>query len=50
MLVLTSLSAARRRYVISVMIPTDACQSVALSFNIKQVEGLSQCVEQNKPR
>ncbi len=49
MLVLTSLSAARC-YVISVMIPTDACQSVALSFNIKQVEGLSQCVEQNKPR
>ncbi len=49
MLMLTSLSAARC-YVISVMIPTDACQSVALSFNIKQVEGLSQCVERNKPR
>ncbi len=46
---LTSLSAARC-YVIPVMIPTDACQSVALSFNIKQAEGLSQCVEPNKPR
>ncbi len=49
MLGLTSLSAARC-YVMSVVIPTDACQSVALSFNIKQVGGLSQCVEQNKPR
>ncbi len=48
MLVLTSLSAARC-YVIPVMIPTDACQSVALSFNIKQHEGLMQCVEQDKP-
>ncbi len=49
MLVLTSLSAARC-YVIAVMLPTDACQSVALSFNIKRAEGLSQCVERKKPR